>query len=706
MNTWVWLAVGVLLVGYCASTPTHAEDWQGYAGGGPRRNASVVDVTPEKLAVSWVRRFDRQVVIGGDLSAPMPQAERDKWGSLNGAFGSRNLVLLDGRLAVITVDHTRPLPKTVDNTAWLTLLDSNSGKTVNCLQVAVKPGKAGIWGWPRAPWTDANDLLSGQVVLNWDKASCACYVSVGGDGACYTAYLPTANINTYVPGDFQPGVPAFQELYEQHAGLQDAFGRARTKLVSVYSSEKSTNPQLNESAAWGPSLVPQAAKGMHTAEDPQLPVLEPHPGWHNAGTYQNNVCNRTAFIALDTEGPLIAMGQSWHQDATSYYLANKWNGMYALATPLPGVRLIDEHGTVANYPHARPYAKWGGVLAYRNRLYGMSPGTDDNRDGQLGLTGGTSYNSPVWRQDQGLGLWEMDMRWEDWQPNDGVTGPTALETAIPTQTFGWSRASASTKPNDSHWEIDGLYRNKAMLVDSAGNLWATWTRASDLGIELVKANAQGQQGWLLETGKGRPGHEIWPHLALAEVGKQRWLVSYTGNAWHRGHGPYTLPFSNCNCAAGTQLAQAWNAEDDPPLGPAQLAVFDAVTEKVTQRLDFSTLVGDLPPNEFYGYTDRSHLVVAGHYAYVGWVSTKTGGEAELALCAVNLKSPQAKPMIRRFPLGFSAEKNPASALIDLIACNGRLYALMYRSDVLNYGDERWYEQLVMALGPVADARKR
>ncbi len=705
MRLFVSRAARLLAIWLLALPACDGEDWPGYEGGGPRRNASAVDIVPDRLSVSWIRRFDRQVVIGRNLD-PVPHEQRLKWGALNGAFGSRNLVLMDGRLALIAAGHDQPIQAGAGDTAWLTLLDHTTGKTVNCIQVAVSKGKAGVWGWPQAPWTDANDLLIGQVVLDWDRERNACFVSVGGDGARYTAYLPAANLDGYAPGGFQMGVPAFQEIVENHSQLQDAFGRPRAELVSLHSPAGPQPAGPAEAAHWGPSLVPKDAEGRHTAIDNRLPILlppgapVPEPNTMASGLYQNNVFNRTAFVAIDAEGPGIAMGQSWHADACSYYIANKWTGLYGMAEPLPPLRLVDEDGNTAAYPHARPFAKWGGFLAHRNRLYGMSPGTDDDRSGELGLVNGAGWQTR--RRDQGLGLWAYDLKWEDRQANDGATGAAAAETATARLAWGWSRKSHSREEaiNESWLEADGLYRNKAMLVDDQGALWATWTRSVADGMELVRADESGQKGWLLGIGKGRAGHETWPHLAMAKLGSKRLIISYAGNAWRRARVPYRLTHSNCAEKEGALIQDAWGETDEPPSGPPELAVFDAASGSVVARLDLGKFADDLPPNEFFGYTDRSHLVVAGRFAYVGWVGTKNQGEAELVLAAVDLEKPGAGPVIRRFQLGFPAETNPASALIDLIAADGRLHALIYRSDALTYGDQRWYEQVLVSLaGP-------
>lgn len=696
------------------------EDWLGYQGGGPRRNASLTTVDPELLGVAWIRRFNRQVA-SDDLSTPVPEKSIVLWGTVKGAFGSRNLVVADGRVAIIAADHQASIPVKSTDTAWVSLLDHSTGQTVNCIQVAVNPGKAGVWSWPRTPWTDASDQIWGQVAMEWDQQSGALFLSVGGDSARYTAYHPTANLSTYITGQFQAGIPAFQSILEEHPLLQDAFGRPRNTIFNPYTPNTTpiTPPLPNEAAHWGPSLTPLDDAGKYSWVDTNLPILGPFSSF--SGAFQNNVQNRTMFITIDREGPGIAMGHGYHHDCLSYYMANKWNGMYSLPNPIPPLELTDESGVLRNYPQARPFSKWGGMLIHRNRLYAMSPGTDDDNSGQLGIGGGTGYANQ--RLDQGLGLWAYQLNWTDQKPNDGAAGEAANESVYPTQLWGWSRKTTVINPlkGESHEEVDGLYRNKSMLVDGEESLWAIWTRSTAEGIELVKANQAGQQGWLLGIGRGLPGSERWPHLALAEHGSNRWLVAYIGNAWHRSRGPYTLPDLNTDGHLGLytsgpnvgkpipmtgnpQLSTpglvaplAFSAQNQPPLGPAELAVFDANQSVVTQRIDFSQIANDLQPNEFYGFVDRSHLVVTGHMAYVGWVGTAGPGDAELVLCGVDLEKPHHPPVIRRFPLGFSAADNQATALIDLVAADGQIYALIYRSNVLSYFDQRWSEQIVVAL---------
>lgn len=692
-----------------AGAPGSAEDWHGYEGGGPKHNASKMDIHPERLAVTWIRSFENQVIIGKG-PGPASEESRTKWGSLHGAYGSRNLVLMDGRIALIAADHLKPIAPNLTDTAWLTLLDAKDGSTLNCVQVSVKPGKAGLWGWPQAPWTDANDLLIGQVVLDWDKETNACFLSIGGDGALYTAYLPTANLETYVHGDFQMAIPAFQRLVDEHEGLQDSFGTARSDLISVYRPVASQKVDPAEAAHYGPTLIPVDQENERKPLDTRIPLLLPHPGSDPTapspmviGNYQNTNCNRTGFITIDLKGPTLAMGQSWHSDASSYYFANKWSGLSGMSNPLPPLRLVDEAGVAKDHPHPRPFAKWGGLIAHNNRLYGMSPGTDDDHSGTLGLSGGPGWQ--ITRRDQGLGLWAYDLTWEDLRENGGAAGPAAAETLTAKQAWGWSRKTNSHPKalNESWFEADGLYRNKAMLVDDAGSLWATWTRSVDDGLELVRADESGQAGWLLGIGKGRPGHETWPHLALANLESEKLLVSYAGNAWHRSRGPHTLAHSNCARPAGAEIVDAWVSEDEPPSGSPELAVFSTSNHSVVARHDLSQFADDIPPNEFFGYTDRTHLVIAGEHAYVGWVSTKHRGNAELVLCAFHLKRPADKPVLRRFHVGFDAEAYPASALIDLIAANGKLFALVYRSHDLHYGDPRWSAQVLVSIGNPEDS---
>jgi hypothetical protein len=73
-------------------------------------------------------------------------------------------------------------------------------------------------------------------------------------------------------------------------------------------------------------------------------------------------------------------------------------------------------------------------------------------------------------------------------------------------------------------------------------------------------------------------------------------------------------------------------------------------------------------------------------------------EAALRLLAFDVTAGAPSPVETALPLGFPSKGNEKTVLTDLIAADGRLYALVTRSDRLWVRDPRWQSQVVVALG--------
>lgn len=144
----------------------------------------------------------------------------------------------------------------------------------------------------------------------------------------------------------------------------------------------------------------------------------------------------------------------------------------------------------------------------------------------------------------------------------------------------------------------------------------------------------------------------------------------------------------------------WSPELSPLAGPAELAVFDPEKGAVRWRFNLSERFPGLPANDFWTAIDQSHMVVAGKWAYVGWVDTAED-EARLRLAAFDVTAPAPAPVVIDVGLGFEAKAYPKSALFDLIAADGRLHALVVQSDRLWIRDPRWQRQVVVAVGAKA-----
>ena len=148
-------------------------------------------------------------------------------------------------------------------------------------------------------------------------------------------------------------------------------------------------------------------------------------------------------------------------------------------------------------------------------------------------------------------------------------------------------------------------------------------------------------------------------------------------------------------------AGIWHGELQSPRGPAELVVFDADAGNMKWTYNVSENHPSLPANEFWTYLDKTAMVVAGRWAYVGWVDV-TADEAVLRLLGFDITADKPQPISRAISLGFASHENRRSALFDLIAVDGTLYALVTQSDRLWVRDPRWNAQHVIALSEFED----
>jgi hypothetical protein len=221
-----------------------------------------------------------------------------------------------------------------------------------------------------------------------------------------------------------------------------------------------------------------------------------------------------------------------------------------------------------------------------------------------------------------------------------------------------------------------------------GSVWAVWQKSSAFGAELIHAGEKGAHTWPLDICKGRRGQDVWGHLALANVNGRKFVVYYAGNALLQKYLDPTPPYRPVDC---------FSPEFEPPLGPAELAVFDIGRGSVAFSYSLSAQHQSLRPNLPQHYLDESQMVVAGRWAYVGWIDL-TSKEAALRLLAFDVTSEKPAPVETSFPLGFDSEKFSKSHLTDLIAVDGRLHALVTRSSRLVPNVRVFEAQAIVTLG--------
>jgi hypothetical protein len=309
------------------------------------------------------------------------------------------------------------------------------------------------------------------------------------------------------------------------------------------------------------------------------------------------------------------------------------------------------------------FKMWNGALVNGDRVYYMGP-YDPAVPGNS--VSATSVQT-------GLRLGALRFVNQNLHPLDGgYTGPGRDESAVMTaRLFDYARTSSGA----GSWnEADNTYRNKAMLIDGDG-VWAAWKPSQAAPVQIVRATPSMNPAWSLSVGAGMRGQDVWPNLALADLGAAgKYLV-------------YAL--FNARTAAGA-----------PPNGPATLTVFDANsgTERWTVTLNTASGTGAYPtlrPHSHELYFELARMVVAGSHAYVAWVDTQSGPNLKLMVAGFDVTAAAPAPMPEPFSvdLGIALNASPAagvgnlqSRVADLIAANGMLYALVSESpDLLRNG---------------------
>ena len=170
-----------------------------------RHNASAVDIPPQALAKIWQRRF-----------VPLPIGDQEGLNDeMNFAAGKGawNLTLLEGKLALIGVEH--PNVPNDENDYYCTVLDATDGSTVNWIRIKSSQGNTRAYRWPHYCVSASGDNISGIVQTAWDRQSKILFVAQGAYPSSYTAWRPLANIDSY-DGTFHDAIPAYEQLATEH----------------------------------------------------------------------------------------------------------------------------------------------------------------------------------------------------------------------------------------------------------------------------------------------------------------------------------------------------------------------------------------------------------------------------------------------------------------------------------------------------------
>ena len=648
------LRKSLILVAAVVAVPALAEDWPGYEGGNLHHNASTVDIDPAGLEVLWQKRFDKPV----DCRTTNP-----------GFYGSRNLALVDGKLAVVACIEPVDVAKVATDCsyAYVTVLDARTGKVLNCIATTQATGpRRHQMQYPLRNHMEAYDTGIGITVMHWDPTSGILFLRNGGDNPSNTAYLPLANAASFA-GRPQKGVGAYEDFIRRRPDWTDADGHTR---------------QQKE--------IPQDAKRWLDGDQWDY-------GNANPKSF-NNQPNSTAFFEVDPGSDTMAAAIApSHTQSRGYFICNKTTGQYG--KPYSGV--VSNGATPGE--DRTVFAKWGGIRVGNGRIYFMGPCDD---------TGGDGFQTSLFKMDkpdQGLRIICSKVAWGRKRNAPPASLPDGDEAAFAAladtaevtpeweYTFHSPHQPETPEDAESYLELDAFHRNKAWLLDG-GTVWAAWKPTRAGCVQLIRCDAAGSRTFELPVGKGQRGQDLWPHISLATVGEKRnippgtYIAYYAGNALYRKF-------------VGSQ----WSPAEETPLGPAALAVFDVSAGKawsvVLNAPDGSGPHATLPPNEAEGYFDRSHMVVAGRRAFIAWtdVTAHEPGNVILHLLAYDLAAgPEQKPTGKTIDLEIPKAGNARTCVFDLIAADGVLYALITESDTLTSGSHTWTAQRVVAIGTGRD----
>ncbi|MGF1452814.1 MAG: hypothetical protein ACFB21_12150 [Opitutales bacterium] len=635
----------------------------------------------------WQRTFEPLTF--GDQEGPQND------GNFAGGRGSWNLTFHEGRIALIAADVPSP-----QDQYYLTILNATTGQTERSFPIRQDIGSSRSYLFPWAIVSASGDNPPGLVNLGWDSDTGILFTGQGAYESAYTAYRPAAE---------DPA--AFAALAETSPALQDAFGRTKDEIWTTLGTDRQTLGM--DADVWGLS-------GSYFGDLQVMPERsEKHDhDWETVwGRQGSTYYNTSGIFAIQPDGPLIglAKGVGWgHNQAGFPYLFNKYTGMKMLAKrpEWPSNEAGAELRTFSS----------GGVVLGPEKLFLVGPAEDRNEDGQLGAK---RPEGTIPRVDQGLAIWAYDLAFEDRRPNDGATGPAALDTVLLEPAFNHTFASTFTETEalESHgqswYETDGFYRPKATAFDGEG-LWMAWKPAQASGVALAYAGPDGKKTIDLGVGQGLKGVDIWPKLELVELGGQeRRLVFATPTSrWRERIQPedpeaFLEPFEygRGNKKSWDELSErerqgnidrvkgggAWSPELSMPRGDAALAVADPETGEVLWTENQTERFPRMQINGFWTFIDRVHMAVVGNHAVVGWVDTSSG-QARLQLAQYDLRSPgKPEPSVHQISLNFDGGEFPYSSLTDLAVHNGGLYALVTQGKRYSLRDPRWQAQHVIAI---------
>ncbi|OGS21519.1 MAG: hypothetical protein A2252_00065 [Elusimicrobia bacterium RIFOXYA2_FULL_39_19] len=631
-----------ILISFISSI-TFAENWPQYEGA-LHQNSSTSTINGT-MQFKWERRFTGRPVAEDDY----PES----------GFASRNIVIYDNKLAIAAPNTTSP-----SDVNYVSILDCTDGSVLNSITTSQRrgPGRPQFSG-AGSNWMEAYDTGIGFSVLGWDPQTEILFMSNGGDGPGRTGYKvlesmsPTPHAGTYG-----------WQTFTSYPTLQGSDGRTRSN----------------------PTTVPSGQTTL------------PYDNWDRAAN-----SNDTAFFDISLTGTFVVeAGGSNHMGYVGAHLINKYTGlrMYQSYSGVADVLNAGSYSPPIEYNSTRVFKMWGGIIADGNKVYYLCASQDCDRDGSFGEGNNSPVDNPIpgsRKVEQGLYIVGCNVSYADSRENGGYTGTGIQETANVSDFF--TRRHDSTYVNltstpthpyngedcESYLETDGFYRNKAFLAQGDG-VWVAWKPSKAGSVELIRATASEDNAYGLGVGVGRRGQDIWPNISYINTGGNEYIVYYAANAWYK----------YCNGGGNS----SWGSTFSPPLGPSELAVFDATQRKLkwTFELNNSSRTGNYPslqPNEGMGYFERSRMVVSGNNAYIAWIdTTSTNAYLKIAAFDITASTPSSAPTPYSYDLGILSASNKQTSVMDLIAADGKLYAFIVESDALTTQVHGWTAQRVVCVG--------
>ncbi|OGS21990.1 MAG: hypothetical protein A2252_00410 [Elusimicrobia bacterium RIFOXYA2_FULL_39_19] len=627
---------------FAISASVSAENWPQYEGT-LHQNSSTSTIAGS-LTFKWEKRFT-----GRPLAS-------DSWPETG--YASRNIVIYNNKLAIAASNDTTP----TNYKNYVTILSCYDGSVLNSITTNQQrgPGRPQFSG-AGSNWMEAYDTGMGFSVLGWDPATEILFMANGGDAPGRTGYKVLSNMSPVT----HAGTAAWGDIATAYPNLQDRDGRTRANPATVPGGETTL----------------------------------PSDNWDRAAN-----SNDTAFFDISLDGNFVVdAGGSNHLGCVGNHLVNKYTGLRAYREASGPADVIEPpvYSPALQWGATRTFKMWGGVIADGNKMYYIGPSQDINADRDFGESS-TSTDIPVpsnQKVDQGLYIVGCNVSYADSRANDGYTGTGIQETANLSVSFVKRHDSpyvnltstpahpANCEDHESYLEIDGFYRNKALLAQGSG-VWVAWKPAKSAGVQLIRATASENNTYDLSVGKNRRGQDIWPNISYVSTGGNEYIVYYAANAYYMA----------------TNGSTAWTGVETTPLGPSELAVFDVTQRKLkwVYELNNTALSGNYPslqPNEAMGYFERSRMAAAGNTAYLAWIDSSTVNlTLRIAGFDIIASTPASAPVPFSYDLGVLSASNNRSCVMDLITADGKLYVLITESNVLDTQTHGWTAQRIVCAG--------